>query len=41
MHLAFYEYKDVLKRDKKLRKDKRRARLKDVSRLISLVDLLM
>lgn len=41
MHLAFYEYRDMLKRDNKLRKDKKRARLKRVSRMITIVDLLI
>lgn len=41
MHLAFYEYRDLLKRDKKLRKDKKCERLARVSRMITLVDLLM
>ncbi|MCK5243424.1 hypothetical protein KAR34_13325 [bacterium] len=41
MHLAFYEYKDLLKRDTKLRKDKKCERLTRVRRMITLVDLLM
>jgi hypothetical protein len=41
MHLAFYEYRGLLKKDKKLRKDKKQKRLKGVSRMITLVDLLL
>ena len=41
MHLAFYEYKDLLKKDRKLRKDKKRERLVRVHRMITLIDLLM
>lgn len=41
MHLAFYEYKDWVKKNKMMKKDKKRRRLREMSRLITLVDLLM
>ncbi|MCD4813212.1 hypothetical protein K8S19_05920 [bacterium] len=41
MHLAFYEYRDYLKKNRALRKDKKRWRMKKLGKLIVLVDLLM
>ncbi|MCD4813945.1 hypothetical protein K8S19_09675 [bacterium] len=41
MHLAFYEYRDFLKKDKKLALNKRKKRLENVGRMITLVDLLL
>ena len=41
MHLAFYEYRDILKKNKNLCKNKKCERLKGVSRMITLVDLLL
>ncbi len=41
MHLAFYEYKDLLKKDRQLSVQKRRARMQKVCKMINLVDLMM
>jgi len=41
LHLALYDYKDGLKRNKALKKDIKRARLRNATKLIVLIDLLL
>jgi len=41
MHLAFYEYKNFLKRNNQIKKDKKRIKMRRLCRMITLVDFLI
>lgn len=41
MHLAFYEYSDILKKNKQINSDKKRKHLQKINRMIALVDSMM